>query len=181
MSEPRTVGGSGEDLDVTEIHTAITTATTLIAVVVSLFLLRQGQADRRELRRDAEREQASKVTSWADWHEPEFATFARPQVPAIFVRNSSEAAVYDAFVDYRDPASGSPVRQPMGPVPPGERRLLEIDYDGEVADNWEPAALFARLYFQDSAGRRWMRDGLGRLRADPGQADDDPVSRSAHA
>jgi hypothetical protein len=151
----------------------ISSITAVIATAVSLFLLRQGQVDRRELRHDKEREQARQVTSWADWHTDEdFATFARPRLPAVFITNSSDAAVYDVFVDYRAPIDGALLRVSIGPVPPGETRLREIDYDGELEKGWEPSALMARVNFRDSAGHGWMRDALGRLRFDPGAGND---------
>lgn len=157
-----------------EISALISSGTAVVATVVSLFLLRQGQADRRKLAEDAERQQARQVSAWADWHDKgELVTFAKPRLPAVFVRNSSEAAVYDVIVDYRAPIDGALYRFGVGPVPPGETRVHGIDYDGSLEAGWEPAALFARVYFRDSAGRRWLRDALGRLRVDPGARHDD--------
>ena len=54
---------------------------------------------------------------------------------------------------------------------------MEIAYEGELDDGWEPAAMFARLYFRDSSGRRWLRDGSGRLHENLGSADEHPVMR----
>jgi hypothetical protein len=142
---------------------ALTSSTTaVVATAVSLFLLRQGQVDRRELRHEKARERATHVTAWADWHDSELATFAKPQLPAILVANSSAAAVFDVFVDYRTPTGGLPVRATIEPVPPGETRLRVIDYEGQLEDGWEPAALLPRVYFRDSAGKRWLRDATGR-------------------
>lgn len=150
----------------------ISSTTAVLATGVSLFLLRQGQVDRRALRQDKEREQARQITSWSDWHSDEFATFAKPQLPAVFVSNSSDAAVYDVFVDFRAPVSGDLFRASIGPVPPGESRMKVIEYDGSLVDDWEPAALHARVNFRDSDGKRWLRDSLGRLRPDPGAGQD---------
>lgn len=148
-----------------DIAALISSATAVVATAVALFLLRQGQVDRRELRHEKAREQATQVTAWADWHrEDEFVTFARPQLPAVMVANSSAAAVFDVFVDFRTPIAGLPVRAAIGPVPPGETRLRVIEYEGQLEDGWEPAALFPRVYFRDSAGQRWIRDAMGRLR-----------------
>jgi hypothetical protein len=158
---------------VDEFSTLISSGTAVVATVVSLFLLHQGQVDRRKLAEDAERDQARRVSAWADWHDQgDSATFAQPRLPAVFVRNSSEAAVYDVFVDYRAPIDGALFRVAVGPVPPGEIRVQDIDYDGRLETNWEPTALFPRVNFRDSAGRRWLRDALGRLRADPGAGHD---------
>ena len=156
-----------------DVATLISSSTAVIATAVSLFLLRQGQLDRRALRFEREREQAVAVSAWADWHTPEHATFAKPQLPAVFVRNSSGSVAYDVFVDYRTPVGGALVRQSIGPVPPGETRLMSIEYDGALDADWEPAALFPRVYFRDAAGKRWIRDALGRLRVDDEWGDDD--------
>lgn len=161
-------------MTVAEISTFISSATALVATVVTLFLLHQGQVDRRRLAEEAERGQARQVSAWADWHDlGDHGTFAKPRLPAVFIRNSSDAAVYDVFIDYRAPIDGSLYRVGLGPVPPGETRVREIEYGGRLEPDWEPAALFARVNFQDSSGRRWLRDALGRLRVDPGPGRDD--------
>lgn len=161
-------------MDVDDLTSLITSVTAVVATAVSLFLLRQGQVDRRELRHHQDRDQAVKVTAWADWHhDSDYATLAKPQLPAIFVRNSSDAAMYDVFVDYRTPIGGLPVREAIGPVPPGETRLKVIDYEGRLIEGWEPVALFPRVYFRDSAGKRWLRNTMGRLNYDSGPGDDD--------
>ena len=157
-----------------DITAFVSSTTAVVATAVSLFLLRQGQVDRRELRHEKAREQATQVTAWADWNlDSEFATFDKPQLPAVLVANSSAAAVFDVFVDYRTPIGGLPVRAAVGPVPPGETRLRVIDYEGLLEDRWEPAALFPRVYFRDSAGKRWLRDAMGRLHEDHAWGDDD--------
>ena len=80
--------------------------------------------------------------------------------------------MYDVFVDYLTPIGGLPVREAIGPVPPGETRLKVIDYEGRLDEGWEPAALFPRVYFRDSAGKRWLRNAIGRLVDDSGPGDD---------
>lgn len=151
----------------------VSLCTMVIATVVTLFLLNQGQRDRRALTREAKREQARHVSAWADWqHLGDLATFGKPHLPAVFIRNSSSAAVYDVFVDYRAPIDGAATRVAIGPVPPGETRIRQIDYDGKLESNWEPAALFPRVNFRDSTGQRWLRDAMGRLRPDPGPRHD---------
>lgn len=157
---------------VDQLPAIISSSSAVVATVVSLFLLRQGQRDRRKLQEVKEREQARQVTSWADWHSDEFSTFGKPRLPAVFVSNHSDAAVYDVFVDYRAPSDGVLLRASLGPVPPGETRMRSIDYDGDLDERWEPAALFARVNFRDSDGKRWVRDALGRLKHDPGAGND---------
>lgn len=98
-----------------EISTLTSTLAGVVATLVSLFLLRQRQVDRRKLREDQARAQARLITSWSDWHEAEFAAFAKLPLPAVFVNNASAAAVYDAFIDYRVPVDGRLFRVPIGP------------------------------------------------------------------
>jgi hypothetical protein len=151
----------------------IASAGTLVAMGTSLFLLRQGQQDRREVREEGRREQARKVTVWSDWNpdSPE-GGFALPVVPAIYVANASDQAVYEVFVDYRHPVDGNPVRIDVGPVPPGQTRHRDVLVDGVDGAGWEPSLLLPRLYFRDAEGDAWMRDVMGRLRRDPGPGND---------
>jgi hypothetical protein len=156
----------------------ITSVTGLLGTVLALFLLHQGQVDRRAMRLADERDQAQKITSWADWLQvADDATLTGPRLPAIFVANSSDAAVHDVFVDFYDPKEGVYLRAPIGPVPPGATRARVVDFDGHAGDGWEPSQLFPQAYFRDSAGRRWLRDALGRLRVDPGSGNDDFFAR----
>lgn len=152
----------------------IQSGTAIVAAVVALLLLRQGQFDRREVRRDKEREQARRVTAWADWTDSsELASLTVPRIPAVFVANSSDAVVFDVFVDYITPGDDGNTRRALGPLPPGTTRRLDVDCDIPPIPGWEPTALHPRVYFRDSAGRLWIRDALGRLRFDPGPGNDD--------
>ena len=169
----RNVGTSRHDCRVGEIESWVTTISAVIAVMISLFLLRQGQIDRRRVREHEERDQAQRVSSWCAWRSDDSSTFERPRLPTIFVCNASGAAVYDVFVDYSAPDSGQRFRRALGAVAPGETRYLEVEYDAEVDRSWEPAAMHPRTYFRDSAGTYWLRDSLGRLRRDPGAAADE--------
>jgi hypothetical protein len=141
-----------------------TIATTLIA----LFLLRQGQVDRREVQEERKKEQARGVTCWCDWNpdSPE-VTVERPHIASIFVRNTSEQAIYQAFVDYYHPQTGLE-RIDVGPVPPAETRHRDVV--AEIPDDlrWEPSALLPTVYFTDANGYPWTRTMRGRLARDPG-------------
>lgn len=159
-------------MDMEDASTFVSLVTATVATLVSLFLLHQGQVDRRQLRREQERSQAQQVSSWGDWYSDDFMTFAQPRVPAVFVANASSAAVYDVFVDFRAPNTGAMLRKSIGPIPPGERRMAQIDFEGSLGEEWEPASLFPRVFYRDSAGQRWLRDGIGRLREDPGPGAD---------
>jgi hypothetical protein len=144
-----------------------------VAIVVSLFLLRQGQAYRRELRREQRGQQASRVTIWCEWNlDSPDADYDRPAIPAVFVSNASEQAVYEVFVDYLDPVEGVPVRIDVGPVPPGATRHRDVLASIPAEKRWEPSSLMPRLFFRDAEGQYWMRDSIGRLRRDPGPGND---------
>lgn len=151
----------------------ITSVGTVIATIVALFLLRQGQKDRRALSEERRRDQAKQVTIWSDWNpdSPE-ADFDQPHVPAIHVANASDEAVYQVFVDYRDQSDGVPVRIDFGAVPPGQERSRDVPTPAANDPRWEPSSLMPRLYFRDADGRGWMRDVMGRLRPDPGPGND---------
>lgn len=158
-------------MDIASVVTALAGA---LSSGLSLFLLRQGQQDRRELQLRAERDQATRVTGWADWdHCSSRIDSETPNVPAIWVANSSDAAIYDVFVDYRRPGDGQLLRDSIGPVPPGEQRKLELQIGGAIEAGWEPGAMFPRIYFCDSSYQRWIRDSVGRLRVDDEWGRDD--------
>jgi hypothetical protein len=151
----------------------ISSSGSLITSGVALFLLWQGQQDRRESRQEKKREQAAKVTCWCEWNEESpFATYDEPNVPAIFVRNSSDQAVYAAFLDYYHPQRG-PERLDIGAVPPGGTRHLDIEAEVSDIPRWEPSALLPRLSFSDAGGRDWVRTVTGRLVVDGPRAGTD--------
>jgi hypothetical protein len=141
---------------------------TVVAIAVSLFLLRQGQQDRRALREERRREQASRVTCWCDWN-PESAEIDldHPHVPAIYVRNTSDQPAYQVFVDYYHPERDLE-RIDIGPVPPGETRHRDVLAEIPDDPRWEPSGMLPRLFFSDASGYPWMRTIKGRLVSDPG-------------
>lgn len=148
---------------------------TLVAIGTSLFLLAQGQRDRREAASDRMREQASRVTCWAEWKlDWEGATFAQPTCPSIQVKNASDAAVYEVFVDFVSPADGAAIRADIGAVGPGA--TAEWIYEEPFsADGWVPDALLPKLYFRDASGQAWKRTARGVLIVDPAAGSDDLV------
>lgn len=156
-----------------DVASLISPVGTVIATAVSLYLLRQGQLDRRSLREEQRRSQARLVTIWADWNpdSPE-CDFDQPHVPAISVANASNEAVYEVFVDYRDQNDGAPVRIDFGAVPPGQTRIRDVPTPAARDPRWEPSSLLPRLFFRDAEGFGWMRDIMGRLRQDPGPGND---------
>jgi hypothetical protein len=158
---------------VDSLGTLISSVGTVVALAISLAALRQGRRDRRELRERALRKQATMVTVWSDWNETSpHATFEAPAIPALFVANTSEAAIYQVFVDYYDPHNGDRVRVDVGHVPPGATRHRDLLLTPPEDPGWDPSSLMPRLYFRDAEGRNWMRDLLGRLRHDPGPGND---------
>lgn len=98
-----------------DLASLISSVGTVIATAVSLYLLRQGQLDRRSLRDEHRLSQARMITIWADWNPDSPARdFDQPHVPAINVANASNEAVYEVFVDYRGQSDGNPVRIDFG-------------------------------------------------------------------
>ena len=147
---------------------------TAVAIFTSLFLLWQGQVDRRKLAEDRRRDQAARVTAWAEWNKDwDGATLAQPACPTIRVSNTSDAAVYDAFVDVTSPLDGETLRVSLGAIPPGGATYWNFE-ERFTAQGWEPEALWTRLYFRDARGERWKRDALGILGRDPGAGRDAP-------
>ena len=146
----------------------------IVATAVSLFLLRQGQADRGEVRQEQHGQQASRVTTWCEWNldSPE-ADHDRLAIPAIYVSNASKQAVYEVFVDYYDPVDGVRVRIDVGPVPPDATRQRDVLASIPDDKRWEPSSLMPRSYFRDAEGQRWMRNSMGRLGKDPGPGNDE--------
>jgi len=110
---------------------------------------------------------------WAEWNvdSPE-ATFDNPEIPALYVANTSDAAVYQVFVDCYDTHDGDRVRVDIGQVPPGQTRHRDLLIGPPEDERWDPSYLMPRVFFRDADGRWWMRDLLGRLREDPGAGND---------
>ena len=156
-----------------ELSSVIASVGTVVATFVTLFLLRQGQRDRRELAEERRRDQAKRITSWVGWNEHStHASLAHPNVPAIYVANASDAAVHEVFVDFYDPQDQRRTRIDVGQVPPGQTRHRDVLSPLPDDPGWDPSALMPRLFFRDSDGQNWTRDLLGRLREDPGPGDD---------
>lgn len=109
------------------------------------------------------------MTCWCDWNEESpAADYDRPYVPAIFVRNASQQAVYQVFVDYYDPETSDLVRIDVGPVPPDATRHRDVVSAVLEQARWEPSSMLPRLFFTDAQGKPWMRTTVGRLVPDPG-------------
>jgi hypothetical protein len=65
---PRNVGAEYDAHPMDDVASLISSVGTVIATAVSLYLLRQGQLDRRSIREEQRRSQARLVTIWADWN-----------------------------------------------------------------------------------------------------------------
>ena len=144
----------------------MTSSINVVAIAVTLFLLRQGQRDRRELRRTSGREQASKVSWWTTWADP-VARDAEHLCAVIHIANSSDQAIHDVFADIYEPCDGSERRRAFGDLGPHGTSTFEILVPRSlVVSNWGPAALMPRVFFRDADAQRWIRDSVGRLRPD---------------
>lgn len=139
---------------------------SISALVLAIIGLTVQLRDRR-LRwldsRDRGRAQADLVSAWTSWGEP----LDGRRCARILVTNASKQAVYDVFIDLLDPETRVEERHAVGDVGPGCTAEIALagprDAEGE---RWEPRAMFPRLYFQDLAYQRWIRDSVGRLRPD---------------
>lgn len=154
---------------------AATAASAVIAVGVSLYLLHLQLRDRREARHDRERENAIRVSCWADWSPDEVPLLSGGVLrdPVVRVSNQTDEPVFGAFVDYRDQLDGHPVRVGVGTVPPGSVRSIPISVTAaDLPPHWEPAYLLPALYFRDTRNRWWHRNTVGHLTPDPGPGND---------
>jgi hypothetical protein len=171
------VGGRCDAFHVHEWLDSINALGTLVAIGTSLFLLRQGQRDRREAANQRKREQASRVTCWAEWNSDwSGGTFAQPRCPSVRVSNASDAAVYEVFVDFIRPADGQTCRADIGAVAPGGSARWDFEESFQL-QGWVPDALMPRLYFRDANGVPWKRTARGILVPDPGPYADGPVKQ----
>jgi hypothetical protein len=141
----------------------ISSTSALALAVIGLVVQMRDRRLRWSESRDRGRAQASLVSAWTSWADP----LERRQSARVLVRNASKQAVYDVFVDLRNPVSGVEERHPMGDLGPESTGEVTLPgpTDAEV-ERWEPRAMFPRLYFQDLEYQRWLRDSVGRLRPD---------------
>lgn len=145
---------------------------TVVTTLIALVLLRQGQRDRRDIREEKKSDQARRVTCWCDWNlESPDIDYDNPHVAAIFVRNASDQAIYQVFVDYYHPQTGLE-RIDVGPVSPGETRHRDVMAEIPDDPHWEPSVLLPSLFFSDASGYPWTRTIKGRLVRDPGPHQD---------
>jgi hypothetical protein len=150
-------------------------ASAVIAVCLSLFLLRIQLRDRREACHEREREKALQVSCWADWSPQEIPLLSGAVLrdPMLCVANQTNEPVFGAFVDYRDQLNGRPVRVDVGTVPPGSVRSIPISVHAtDLPPSWQPEYLLPALYFRDTRNRWWHRNTVGYLMPDPGPGND---------
>ena len=165
----------GDHHPVNEWVDTISAAGTLVAIGTSLFLLAQGQRDRRDVASERKREQASRVTCWVEWNvDWDGGTFAQPACPSIRVKNASDAAVYEVFVDFFSPVDGQAIRADVGAVGPGSTAQWNFEEPFDTT-GWIPEALVPKLFFRDASGQEWKRTARGLLVPDPGAAVDGRV------
>lgn len=153
-----------------------TTVSAVIAVGISSYVLRLQLRDRQEVRNERERENAIRVSCWADWSTDEVPLLSGAVLrdPIVCVANQTDEPVYGAFIDYRDPFDGHPVRVDVGTVPPGSLRSVPIVVrQADLPTDWQPEYLLPTLYFRDTRNRWWHRNIVGYLVADPGPGNDE--------
>jgi hypothetical protein len=133
---------------------------TVGTLFVSLWLLRRAADDRRI-------EQARLVAAWSADMSPHADGYAL----TYLVRNHSDEPVYDVILSAMCGVRGTFVRH-LGSLGPDEKREVKILLPGYPrATEYSPS-----IGFVDSAGRRWVRDGRGRL-AKAGPKDIEDLTR----
>jgi hypothetical protein len=121
---------------------------TVGTLFVSLQLLRRAARDKRVA-------QAGLVSAWLMEMREEADGWALTYI----VRNNSEEPAYEVILNAMCGVRGTFVRW-LGTLGPAERRKVTILLPGYPrSEDYRPT-----LAFVDAAGRRWLRDGLGRLR-----------------
>jgi hypothetical protein len=141
----------------------ISTISALVLAVIGLAVQLRDRRLRWLASRDRGRAQADLVSAWTSWGDP----LDGRRSARVLVTNSSKQAVYDVFIDLRNPVTGAEERHAVGDLGPG--RTGEVRLPGPIdaeAERWDPRAMLPRLYFQDLAYQRWLRDSVGRLRPD---------------
>jgi hypothetical protein len=152
-----------------------TSASAVVAVLISSYVLRLQLRDKQELQRDREREHASRVSCWADWSSGGVPVLSGAVLrhPVVTVANRTDEPVFGAFVDYRDQTDGHPIRVDVGTVPPGNVKSVQVEVSpAERSPDWQPEFLLPALYFRDTRNRWWHRDTVGYLKLDPGAGND---------
>ncbi len=155
---------------------AVTASSAVVAVLISLYVLRVQLGEQRESREGREREDAIRVSCWADWSSEgvHLLSGAVLREPVVHVSNRTSEPVFGAFFDYRDQLDGHPVRVDVGTVPPEATRTVAVRIpSAAMGEQWEPAQLLPTLYFRDTSNRWWHRNTIGRLERDRGPASDD--------
>jgi hypothetical protein len=155
---------------------AVTAASAVIAVAISLYILRLQLREQGESRNALEQQDALRVTCWPDWSPDEIPLLSGQVLrdPVVSVSNRTNEPVFGVFFDYRDQSDGHPVRVEVGTVPPGAVRTVPILLSGaQPTPGWQPSRLLPTLFFRDARNRWWHRNTIGRLEPDPGPSNDD--------
>jgi hypothetical protein len=141
----------------------ISSSAALALAIIGLLVQLRDRRTRWFESRERGRVQADLVSAWTAWGD----IVEGRRSAQVLVMNGSKQAVYDVFVDIYNPVTGVEERHPIGDL--GPERTGEVTLPGPTAaqaEHWEPRAMFPRLYFQDLAYQRWLRDSVGRLRPD---------------
>lgn len=130
---------------------------TMAATLIALYLLAQGQGDRRVLRRIKEREQAVRVMAW---HEDSWTSLSESSAVLaeriFYFRNDSDLPVDLTHVEYVTPSLHSIESHREDERLEWDR--LVIRPGGEWHRRFEhDHPYFAIMEFTDTAGARWRR------------------------
>jgi hypothetical protein len=139
---------------------AVEAVSTFVTAVVALYLLGQGQRDRRRIRDDQRSAQARDVLVRVDeiWEPVPGDTARRFKGAEVVVSNHSDRPIAREGLDYI--RHHHPEHPDLGPV---QVTALDIEEDrlvmGGRSANWEryQEGGFAIVEFRDHDGQRWRR------------------------
>jgi hypothetical protein len=125
----------------------------------ALFLVAQGQTDRRKIEIERQRRQASLVSHWVGiktFDSDEYSLADPLHGPCLYVRNHSDQPIYDGVIqpepyDPEGPAPGGL----WAMIPPGETREAFWPYWPDRPHEVRPT-----INFLDANGIAWHRDAF---------------------
>jgi hypothetical protein len=133
---------------------------TVAALSASLYLLHQGQTDRRRTDVERERRQARLVSYWVGiktFDSDDYSLADPPDGPCLYIRNVSDQPIYDVVVQ-PEPFDPDNAQAPIGMwamVPPGEIREAFWPFWPDMPHDVRPT-----LNFVDANGVAWHRDAF---------------------
>lgn len=139
-----------------DVPTWVGSVGTAGALLIAMWLLKKEVNDRRQRDSEARAAQAAQVAAWTSGRVVRADPY--PEM-LVRIRNGSTMPIFTVNFEFSQGVRGTFVRYilAMGPEETREFRILLPSYPkGET--------IAPSLTFADAAGRRWFRDGNGKLR-----------------